>query len=356
MSISILFGRTRDEYAFLSSMYPSPFTLGQQRWRTLEHFIQAMKTSNIQRRETIRNAPNAVMAQSLGEDSLLSPVRQDWNTPDTSERAMQIAREIQMDSLFVSDMILLQGLVAKYRSNPTLANTLLSTYPNTLIHENDSRNILGKLTMFIRDHMSKRDLSLTGDTDIIFDNLYSILESQGYTRIVSLKGDKVNIPLSEAPRESYTDLLIQGESLDTRGKNRVFEAIVDVFLDGGYTEDRLKTVLTRMNKYEHGRENISYFIITQLNKQNLNKYLRLSTYNNVKFFSPSELFVTPSKHMLTPYIEKIYPGSPIYNELRAMDTKLPELSSTDKLAKEKGLIPRDIIAVYDFSPHYRVIT
>ena len=417
MSISITFDTIRTEYGFLSSLFPAPFVVNNQRWKTLEHFYQGMKTENLERRSIIQNASSATLARSIGNDPNLTILRQDWDLPVNTDEAQGIANIIQARVMTTKDMIMLQGLVEKYKATPSLASKLLATTPSLLLNGHDDQywggdtNMLGRLTVYVRDHVLIDDVSNDDDTGIIFDNLYTILEGQGYTTIVSMGGTDVNIPISEAPRSDFRGLRIRGRSIEDemeevdieetedvmeelfdatsgrtitrrtgrtitrqtgatrrrrtgRKQEKAIEAIIDVYLQGGYSEERLKEVIgantntqqtTRGTRRER-REDIAYFVVTQLSKQNLNRFLRIATYNNVRFFSPSELFVTPSKHMLNSPIEKLTPESSMYDLLRDMEGKLPELSSGDKLAKEKGFMPRDIISVDDFSPHYRIIT
>jgi len=407
MNASIVFNTVRNEYGFLLTLFPAPFVVSGQRWKTVEHFYQAMKTDDLARRSIIQNASSAMLARSLGNDENLTPVRQDWNLNIDSERG----------PMNTKDVVLLQGLVEKYKHNPSLAGKLLTTAPFPLQYESDDQhwggdaNMLGRLTEYVRDNVLVSDISGDDDSGIIFDNLYSILEGQGYTTVVYMDGQNVEIPISQAPRSDYRGLRIRGRSIEDetedvemeetedeveqafdpatgttvtvrtgraitsrtgvvrrrktgRKTEKAIEAVVDVYLQGGYSEERLKDVIasnantqqtTRGTRREK-REDVAYFVITQLSKQNLNRFLRIAAYNNVRFFSPSELFVTPSKHMLNSPTEKLTPDSPMYSTLREMENKLPELSSGDKLAKEKGYMPRDIIIVNDFSPHYRVIT
>lgn len=390
MSTSITFDTIRTEYGFLSPLFPAPFTINNQRWRTLEHFLQGMKTDDLERRDAIRNAPSATLAQLLGNDRMLTPVRQDWNDIVTTDEALQIARAIEVPQITIRDMTILEGLSEKYRSNPSIGNRLLATSNLALVNMNGNtvgsdNNMLGRLTMYVRDRVLATDTNTDDDTGIIFDNLYATLQGQGYNTVVSLNGTPVNIPIAEAPRGDYRGLVIRGrlseeettEVVDEetgearrrrtgRRNERDIEAVVDVYLQGGYSEERLKEVIGAGTTAQPGvrsaqtrrerREDMAYFVVTQLTKQNLNRFLRIATFNNVRFFSPSELFVTPSKHMLSPSIERITPDSTEYELIRGMENKLPELASGDKLAKEKGLVPRDVIKVNDFSPHYRVIT
>jgi predicted NAD-dependent protein-ADP-ribosyltransferase YbiA (DUF1768 family) len=46
----------KDEYEFLSNFYPSPFTVDGIYYPTVEHYFQAMKTLNVEKRKEIAAA------------------------------------------------------------------------------------------------------------------------------------------------------------------------------------------------------------------------------------------------------------------------------------------------------------
>lgn len=285
MSTSIDIDLLDNEYGFMSSRYPAPFVLDGKRWRSFDQYYRSK-----------------------------IPTTSTYNDDDSS---------------------ILDGLISKYTSNPYLTHRLLQTAPSTLV-SNDIPS-LAKHTMYLRDEYFRRESD--DDINTIFDNLYSILQSQGYTRVISPN----DVPILQGPRSS--------ELMNIRISNddKTQEAILDVYLTSKYTEKRLKDVIST-------KGNVAYYVVTQLSKQNMNLFLRIATYNSVKFFSPSDLFVTPSKHMLNSQVEKLSRDSPEYkNIISSVDTKLPEISVSDKLCKEMGLEIKDIIIVRDFSPHYRIV-
>jgi N-glycosidase YbiA len=371
MSFSIQFNNIRGEYGFLSNEFPSPFLLEGQRWRTVEHYVQAMRVSDLNKRSQIRNAPSVAMVASIANSSTIRNDLLDKVNTD-------IATAIGVDYLTVEDMIMLDAVTAKFRDNPSLAIRLRNTQPALLINTSPdpywggNRNMLGMMLMYVRDVSIKKDNVSDSDIGIIFDNLYSMLKSQGYDRVVRIGDITVNLTIDNAPREDVKGMIIRGTLLydetieveDDDGNIRIkrtgkkksteLEAIVDIFLTSKYDEARLEDVIKKHITKEN-RGKIAYFVVAQLSNQNLNKFLRIATYNNIKFFSPSELFVTPSKHMLNPIVERVDKDSHTYKFLLSMISKLPEISSDDKLIKEMGLVPRDIIRVNDFSPHYRVV-
>lgn len=279
------FDSTDGEYGFLSPMYPSPFVVDGNRYRTLYQYIRD------------------------GGD-------------------------------------MYNGLLARYSNNPTLGVMLRMT-GNTVLRYTGTDPILygiDTITMTIRDSVLI-DTSIKDDNTIMFDYLYQILIGQGYHTITSIDGVSVDIPIEEGPRSDYQGMTIKGNDID---------AIVDVYIKGGYTDDRLKHVIGKMMSKKK-KDETKYFVVTTLTRQLLNKFLRVSAFNNVKLFTPAELFTSRSKHMLTPPVEKILSTDPIYDVLRSMSDRLAEISNDDKLINEKGFVHGDIVLVNDFSPHYRIV-
>lgn len=290
----IRFDGPMGEYGFLSAPYPSPFSIGGNRYRTLYQYI------------------------------------------------------LQGGDLY-------DGLMAKYRSNPTLAVMLRMTgsVPLRYTGTNPSLRGIDILTMKIRDSVLV-DTTIRDDNTIMFDNLYQILAGQGYSTITSMEGKPCNIPIEDGPREDYQGMTIRGMYLEG-DKEKTIEAIVDVFIKGGYTDERLKYVIGRMSANRDKKDSTRYFVVTTLSRQLLSKFLRVSAFNNVKLFAPAELFTSRSKHMLTPRMERVLPSDSIYPILRSIEDRLPEISSDDKLVNEKGFSHGDIVIVEDFSPHYRIV-
>lgn len=372
---AVIFSSIRDEYGFLSTSYPAPFELEQARWRTVEHYYQGMRTSDEQRRIQIRQAISASEAIKLANDAS-TPIRLDFDTILSTQEATKVASLINVPNVTMKDMIMLQGIIAKFKANPELISKIQATAPSPIIYKsNDTywgsgtipignmqfngKNMLGRLLQYVRDNVIVTRALTDGDSNILFDNLYSILYDQGYKTFQF--GTSAAKPIAEAPRVDYIGMVIKGEisseesAIETnpaRKKKKEKEAIVDVFIQGTYKDDRLTEVI---NANKHKEERPIYFIIAYLTKGNINKVLRAASFFNIRFFSPAELYVRPSQHMLAPAIERVSPSDPIYEFLHKMEGKLPEISSGDKLLKEKGIRPGEFIWVNDMSPHYRYV-
>ena len=80
--------RDRKKYGWLSNFAHTPFMAGGKRWKTVEHFFQAMKTQNPETRELIRMANSASAARGMGKRVIL---RKDWE--EIKERVMLFALE-----------------------------------------------------------------------------------------------------------------------------------------------------------------------------------------------------------------------------------------------------------------------
>jgi hypothetical protein len=138
--------RFEKEYEFLSNFYVSPFTYANERWNTVEHFFQAMKTNDLEEREEIRLAFSPGRAKKLGRKCT---IRNDWEE-----------NKIEVMSL---------GLYLKFSQNKHLLERLLETESSYLVegnywHDNfwgdcfcskckdkPGRNELGKLLMQTRE-------------------------------------------------------------------------------------------------------------------------------------------------------------------------------------------------------------
>lgn len=361
MANNIYFYSTRDSYGFLSNFFPAPFdapfTEGEvsKRWKTSEHYFQGMKTDDEERREAIRNAPSARIAAQMGRDRVLTPIRQDWEETLSDPESMRIARLIGVAALTTKDMVMLDALIFKFDQNTRLAIDLKSTFPRPLIENapNDSywgigsgngRNMLGRLLVYIRDNV----IAMAPDTaseqnNRMFDNIITMLQNQDYTTIASIGGNATQIPIRDMPRGDARGMRIQKENGET--------LILDIYLSERYPEARLKEVIE-----QHKRLQVkpSYYIIGYVARGGIQRIIaKLASYNNIRFFSPAELFALPSRLLLQPRVEKILPTDERY--VVAIKSRLGELSVEDLLSKELGFQRGDIIAVYDFSPHYRII-
>ena len=132
----------RGESAFLSNMSESSFKVGQATYPTVEHFFQAMKTTDSAQRAKILAAKTAGEAKKIGRTVTL---RKNWT---------QIREEVMETALR-----------AKFQQNPELKKKLLETEGVELIEGNTwgdtfwgqvngkGSNKLGKLLMKIRDEL-----------------------------------------------------------------------------------------------------------------------------------------------------------------------------------------------------------
>lgn len=347
---SIRFGLPREEYGFLSPFYPAPFITDNVRWRTIEHYYWAKGTSGDQELvEKIRNTLSP-------SDILNIPMKTNWNDIATDGDVSEINRILDI-SITISELAILEAMIAKFRKNPSLANMLRDTTPYTLIYnvpEQKRYERLGSLLMYIRDYIIKLTVLNVKKNDVIFANFYSILEGMGYSYIEKFNDQSVHIPLTEgikrANKENIRDMWIRTSSEKPAS---IPEGIVDIYLneEEPYTEERLREVL---DPYKNMENRPSYFIVAaNISKSNIKKILKSAVYGYIHLYSPSELSILPSRHMLCPQVEKILPSDAIYSFLKEKGEGISEISATDPLIKEKGYIAGDILSVKDFSPHYR---
>lgn len=70
------YSHRRGPYAAFSNFYLSPIDLDGRRWRTVEHYFQAMKFFDRSRQERVRLAPTPAEAKRLGRSRGMRP---DWD-------------------------------------------------------------------------------------------------------------------------------------------------------------------------------------------------------------------------------------------------------------------------------------
>jgi ribA/ribD-fused uncharacterized protein len=140
-------GPFRDEYAYLSNMFPAPFVLPhyhldiEMEWLTVEHYYQAAKTINPDEIINIRFAPSGKAAKGIGKNVTLI---HDWDN--------------------IKIEVMEKGLTEKFKI-PILRKRLISTDPEEIVEINHwhdhfwgmcnghGDNNLGKLLMKIRKHV-----------------------------------------------------------------------------------------------------------------------------------------------------------------------------------------------------------
>ena len=136
------------KYAFLSNFYDSPLKIDQDyTYPTVEHYFQAMKTTDPIERKKIADAPTPGQAKKMGRHVNLRP---SWN-------------EIKDDIMYI-------GVWTKFM-NPELRAKLLSTGDEELIEGNwwgdkywgvcngEGENHLGKILMRVRKNIQDMEKS-----------------------------------------------------------------------------------------------------------------------------------------------------------------------------------------------------
>lgn len=132
------------EYAFLSNFYESPVFFDKHKFKTVEHAYQAMKATNEEDLNKIKNAKTAGEAKKFGRN--VSPIRHDWDNAKVD---------------------IMRSLLESKFENPFLADLLISTGESELIEENNwndkfwgvcrgvGKNMLGILLMEIREKLKE---------------------------------------------------------------------------------------------------------------------------------------------------------------------------------------------------------
>lgn len=104
----------RGDLHFLSNFYPSPFILNNVHYQTVEHYFQAMKTTDLTMRDKILDAPSPAKAKMIGRRAKL---REGWQS--------------------MRDSIMFDGVYAKFAQNVELLDMLLNTPDHLLVEKNN---------------------------------------------------------------------------------------------------------------------------------------------------------------------------------------------------------------------------
>lgn len=326
----------RDQWGFMSPLYPSPFILDGQRWRSLEHWIQASKALRSEDKDLIRASQSPSRARTLGMEVEQDPV---WLDPyRMSDLPGDIARPV------VGDAMIWRGLLAKFDSNPELRAQLRATGRTHIVVEDpETRRSLGIFLEVLRARIALPPEE-TWDRDVMIRNLYALLMSQGYTHVSRFQTPLNLIPIGGASMDVGPDMLVRGEA-----EGKPIEAVVDVFLEAKFDRNRAIQMIRSIN-WNDEKVKRAYIIVAQLDPRNMNDILRIIAFRDVKIFSPAQLHVRPSQHILSPPVRRI-PSLP--EDLNP--NMVPSISVNDVLVKELGFRIGEILEVQDFSPHYRVV-
>lgn len=134
------------KYRFLSNFYPSPIAINGIVYPTVEHYFQAMKTTDIALRKEIAKASSPGNAKRMGRKILL---RKDWET--------------------LKITVMMEGLTAKFTTYPELQKKLIATAPQQLIEGNTwgdkywgmyngrGQNMLGLMLILLRSTLSLKE-------------------------------------------------------------------------------------------------------------------------------------------------------------------------------------------------------
>ena len=150
----LAFSSKHPELDWLSPKYPARISVDEESWPSVEHFYQAMSTTDLVLRRRIRQAESAREARALAHSE---PDRWNW------------------DRMRVGYMR--QALQAKFQQHPDLLELLVATAGHPLVYASDDpfwghgpdavsgENRLGLLLMEIRDRALGQSDSETLEVD-----------------------------------------------------------------------------------------------------------------------------------------------------------------------------------------------
>lgn len=145
--MTIRFYATRDAYGCFSNFSAHPIELDGLIWPTSEHYFQASKFEDAERREEIRASRSPMIAARLGR-SRQYPLRADWEE--------------------VKDDVMRRAVLRKFESHPDIARVLLETGDEELVEATTDdhywgcgttgtgKNMLGIILMEVRAALRNR--------------------------------------------------------------------------------------------------------------------------------------------------------------------------------------------------------
>jgi hypothetical protein len=141
----IRFYRVGDDYGCFSNFAPYPIEVDGKRWPTSEHYFQAQKFLDPERRECIRLTSSPMIAARLGRDRK-ARLRQDWE-------------QVKID-------IMRKAVRAKFAQHEGVRRMLLDTGSATIVEhttkgrfwgdggDGSGRNWLGRILMEVREELA----------------------------------------------------------------------------------------------------------------------------------------------------------------------------------------------------------
>lgn len=125
----LYFGRDREAFRFLSHFHVSPILLDGERWRTVEHYYQAQKSTNPDYVAAIRAAVHPGLAKRLAaHPSAPRRISQGSWFRRNGEQPRADWHDVKLDVMRRADRV-------KFEQNPDLAELLLATGDAELVED-----------------------------------------------------------------------------------------------------------------------------------------------------------------------------------------------------------------------------
>lgn len=339
-----------NEYYFLSNNYPSPFNapIDNQTnvlWRNVSTFLAAMKISDINERYQIQNTYSDNDLQHL-VDTLTSNISDNWNRDEYLDIA----------------------LFNKFQANARLRKKLLNLSKYTFVSKTDP-----VLASSYNKLITKLLKTKVVTNDVIYTNLFNILQMHGYQYFVNFEAKKtiaqhlqstnkeiVNITNVKVSLYLYGfifDRYVEDSKSLADAKVSILEINIPTFND-----EKLIDYISRKYKVSNAKEENQYkllkeyYWVHQLTKPKYTKIMeRISPYTDINIYQPNFLQVRASEHFMCPQVTLIKEDHPEYESISAKKGMIGLISHKDHLCRERNYKMGDIIFINDYSPHYRKI-
>lgn len=137
----------RNEYSFLSNFFASLIIINGKKYATVEHAYQALKTSDVETHELIRNAKTPAIAKRLGRAIQL---KSNWD--NIKIEVMKFCLQKKFENPYLRAMLISTGVEELIEKN-YWGDTFWGVDAKTLKGE----NWLGRLLTEIRENIKNED-------------------------------------------------------------------------------------------------------------------------------------------------------------------------------------------------------
>jgi ribA/ribD-fused uncharacterized protein len=143
-------GRFNGEFKFLSNFQASTFFLERKKYASVEHAYQALKTTNEEEHERVRNAISPSQAKKFGKSVT---IQEGWD--EKKAGVMLDLLRLKFQNPFLRTKLIVTNNAVIIEGN-TWHDTFWGVC-NCPKHNGEGQNVLGKLLMQVREEIKEED-------------------------------------------------------------------------------------------------------------------------------------------------------------------------------------------------------